>query len=208
MIDFPEDGYGSFEIQGYKEGQKQPMMAEIHCDRLVPPDVAFSAFSIVYLHLLTCSYPSVANHLWRETSLNCQEIYLHTNQNIYAIAIMSNYGTHRQSLAHPRQSTNHTNHTSHTTNPYASSTTHQTSSSRLSTLPTQASKQRQLSHLNSQLAQLTAHMSDLENLLRMTAVQAEGMRGLGGYAGGMFMAASKVLGEEAVKNEGPGEGKR
>ncbi|THX08065.1 hypothetical protein D6D17_04428 [Aureobasidium pullulans] len=99
---------------------------------------------------------------------------------------MSNYGTHRQSLAHPRQSTNHTNHTSHTTNPYASSTTHQTSSS----------------------PQLTAHMSDLENLLRMTAVQAEGMRGLGGYAGGMFMAASKVLGEEAVKNEGPGEGKR
>ena len=154
---------------------------------------------------LTCSYPSVANHLWKETSLNCQEIYLHTNQNIYAIAIMSNYGTHRQSLAHPRQSTNHT---SHTTNPYNSSTTHQTSSSRLSTLPTQASKQRQLSHLNSQLAQLTAHMSDLENLLRMTAVQAEGMRGLGGYAGGMFMAASKVLGEEAVKNEGAGEGKR
>lgn len=27
------------------------MMAEIHCNRLVPPDVAFSAFSIVYLHL-------------------------------------------------------------------------------------------------------------------------------------------------------------
>lgn len=48
-------------------------------------------------------------------------------------------------------------------------------------------------------------MSDLENLLRMTAVQAEGMRGLGGYAGGMFMAASKVLGEEAVKNEGKDE---
>lgn len=30
----------------------------------------------------------------------------------------------------------------------------------------------------------------------MTAVQAESMRGLGGYAGGMFMAASKVMGEE------------
>ncbi|KAK5129071.1 hypothetical protein LTR85_000404 [Meristemomyces frigidus] len=43
-------------------------------------------------------------------------------------------------------------------------------------------------------------MSDLENLLRMTAVQAEGMRGLGGYAGGMFMAASKVLGEETVRD--------
>ncbi|EON68766.1 hypothetical protein W97_08024 [Coniosporium apollinis CBS 100218] len=69
-------------------------------------------------------------------------------------------------------------------------------SSRLSTLPSQ--KPRQLSHLHSQLAQLTANVSDLENLLRMTAVQAESMRGLGGYAGGMFMAASKVLGEETV----------
>ncbi|CAD0098715.1 unnamed protein product [Aureobasidium mustum] len=97
---------------------------------------------------------------------------------------MSNYSS-RQSLA-PTSSRN---------NPSSNQT------SRLSTIPTQASKQRQLSHLNSQLAQLTAHMSDLENLLRMTAVQAEGMRGLGGYAGGMFMAASKVLGEEAVKNE-------
>ncbi|KAG8629502.1 hypothetical protein KVT40_003367 [Elsinoe batatas] len=70
------------------------------------------------------------------------------------------------------------------------------STSRLSTLPASATKQRQLSHLHAQLAQLTAHMSDLENLLRMTAVQAESMRGLGGYTGGMFMAASKVLGEE------------
>jgi len=58
---------------------------------------------------------------------------------------------------------------------------------RLSTVPTSASKSRQLSHLHAQLAQLTAHMSDLENLLRMTAVQAEGMRGLGGYAGGMYV---------------------
>jgi len=57
-----------------------------------------------------------------------------------------------------------------------------TANHRLSTVPTAASKQRQLSHLQAQLAQLTAHMSDLENLLRMTAVQAEGMRGLGGYA--------------------------
>lgn len=58
---------------------------------------------------------------------------------------------------------------------------------RLSTVPTSASKSRQLSHLYAQLAQLTANMSDLENLLRMTAVQAEGMRGLGGYAGGMYV---------------------
>ncbi|KAL9535653.1 DASH complex subunit HSK3 [Sphaerulina musiva] len=76
------------------------------------------------------------------------------------------------------------------------------STSRLSTVPTSASKSRQLSHLHSQLAQLTANMSDLENLLRMTAVQADGMRGLGGYAGGMFMAASKVLGEETVQGGG------
>ncbi|TID19712.1 hypothetical protein E2P81_ATG06879 [Venturia nashicola] len=72
--------------------------------------------------------------------------------------------------------------------------------SRLSTMPSQ--KPRQLSHLHSQLAQLTAHVSDLENLLRMTAVQAESMRGLGGYAGAMFMAASKVLGEEKIEGTG------
>jgi hypothetical protein len=90
---------------------------------------------------------------------------------------------------------------------------------RMSTAPSQ--KPRQLSHLHSQLAQLTAHVSDLENLLRMTAVQAESMRSLGGYAGAMyeykcpipqrsrfekltplcrFMAASKVLGEETINN--------
>lgn len=63
--------------------------------------------------------------------------------------------------------------------------THTHSNSRLSTVPTSASKARQWSHLNAQLAQLTANMSDMENLLRMTAVQAEGIRGLGGYAGGM-----------------------
>lgn len=59
--------------------------------------------------------------------------------------------------------------------------------SRLSTVPASASKSRQLSHLHAQLAQLTAHMSDLENLLRMTAVQEESMRGLGGYVGGMYV---------------------
>ncbi|KAF2159547.1 hypothetical protein M409DRAFT_30023 [Zasmidium cellare ATCC 36951] len=69
---------------------------------------------------------------------------------------------------------------------------------------TTATKSRQLSHLHAQLAQLTANMSDLENLLRMTAVQAESMKGLGGYAGGMFMAASKVLGEETVGREEKG----
>ncbi|KAI9748979.1 MAG: Translation initiation factor 3 subunit J component [Chaenotheca gracillima] len=69
--------------------------------------------------------------------------------------------------------------------------------SRLSTAPS-AIKPRQLAHLHAQLAQLQAHMSDLENLVRMTAVQAEFGRGLGGWMGGLFMAASKVLGEETV----------
>jgi hypothetical protein len=55
--------------------------------------------------------------------------------------------------------------------------------SRLSTVPSQ--KPRQLSHLQAQLAQLTANMADLESLMRMTAGQAQDMRGLGGYAGAM-----------------------
>jgi hypothetical protein len=59
----------------------------------------------------------------------------------------------------------------------------QPSNSRLSTVPSQ--KPRQLSHLQAQLAQLTANMSDLESLMRMTAGQAQDMRGLGGYAGAM-----------------------
>ncbi|KAJ4381205.1 hypothetical protein N0V86_003554 [Didymella sp. IMI 355093] len=42
-------------------------------------------------------------------------------------------------------------------------------------------------------------MADLESLMRMTAGQAQDMRALGGYSGAMFMAASKVLGEETVK---------
>jgi len=32
----------------------------------------------------------------------------------------------------------------------------------------------------------------------MTAVQAESMRGLGGYAGAMFVASAKILGEETM----------
>ncbi|KAI1505007.1 DASH complex subunit Hsk3 like-domain-containing protein [Biscogniauxia marginata] len=65
-----------------------------------------------------------------------------------------------------------------------------------------AVKARQLSHLHSQLAQLSANLADTENLLRMTSVQAAAMRGLGSWHGGMFMAASKVLGEESVKEQG------
>ncbi|KAI1811082.1 DASH complex subunit Hsk3 like-domain-containing protein [Poronia punctata] len=62
-------------------------------------------------------------------------------------------------------------------------------------------KARQLTHLHSQLAQLSANLADTENLLRMTSVQAEAMRGLGSWHGSLFMAASKVLGEEAFKEQ-------
>ncbi|KEZ39331.1 hypothetical protein SAPIO_CDS10021 [Scedosporium apiospermum] len=67
-----------------------------------------------------------------------------------------------------------------------------------------AMKARQLTHLNSQLAQLSANLADTENLLRMTSVQAEAMRGLGSWHAGLFMAASKVLGEESVREQADG----
>lgn len=63
-------------------------------------------------------------------------------------------------------------------------------------------KSRQLTHLQSQLALLSKNLSDTENLLRMTSVQAEAMKGLGSWHGGLFMAASRVLGEESVKEAG------
>ncbi|KAJ9209512.1 hypothetical protein DTO166G4_8864 [Paecilomyces variotii] len=70
-----------------------------------------------------------------------------------------------------------------------------------------ATKARQYAHLHSQLAQLNAHLADTENLVRMTAVQAGDMRFLGGYIGGMFMGAAKVLGEEGIhKEDGSGSG--
>ncbi|KAI1097463.1 DASH complex subunit Hsk3 like-domain-containing protein [Jackrogersella minutella] len=71
-----------------------------------------------------------------------------------------------------------------------------------------AVKARQLTHLHSQLAQLSANLADTENLLRMTSVQAEAMRGLGSWHGGLFMAASKVLGEESVREQATGQQKR
>ncbi|KAG6005712.1 hypothetical protein E4U21_007728 [Claviceps maximensis] len=63
-------------------------------------------------------------------------------------------------------------------------------------------KNRQLAHLQGQLAQLASNLSDTENLLRMTSVQAEAMRGLGSWHGGLFMAANKVLGEESINENG------
>lgn len=49
------------------------------------------------------------------------------------------------------------------------------------------------------MEQLNANLADTQNLLRMTAVQAEDMRFLGGYVGALFMGSAKVLGEEGVK---------
>ncbi|KAL9941739.1 hypothetical protein D7B24_004093, partial [Verticillium nonalfalfae] len=60
-------------------------------------------------------------------------------------------------------------------------------------------------HLHAQLAQLSANLADTDNLVRMTSVQAESMRGLGSWHGGLFMAASKVLGEEAINREQGGQ---
>ncbi|KXX73515.1 High osmolarity sensitivity protein 3 [Madurella mycetomatis] len=48
-----------------------------------------------------------------------------------------------------------------------------------------AVKARQLAQLHSQLAQLSANLADTENLLRMTSVQAESMRGLGSWHAGL-----------------------
>ncbi|KIW20666.1 hypothetical protein PV08_01243 [Exophiala spinifera] len=64
---------------------------------------------------------------------------------------------------------------------------------------TSTNKNRQYAHLHAQLAQLNAHLADTENLVRMTAVQAQDMRFLGGYVGALFMGSAKVLGEESVQ---------
>lgn len=45
-------------------------------------------------------------------------------------------------------------------------------------------RNRQYTHLHAQLAQLNAHLADMENLVGMTAVQAEYVRGLGAWWGG------------------------
>ena len=67
---------------------------------------------------------------------------------------------------------------------------------------TSTNKNRQYAHLHAQLAQLNAHLADTENLVRMTAVQAQDMRFLGGYVGALFMGSAKVLGEESVQGRG------
>jgi DASH complex subunit Hsk3 like len=66
---------------------------------------------------------------------------------------------------------------------------HRPSSSRLSTATTPAHiKSRQFSHLNSQLAQLQAHLADLDNHIRITAIQAEAIRRLGAQHASMYLA--------------------
>jgi len=70
---------------------------------------------------------------------------------------------------------------------------------------TSTNKNRQYAHLHAQLAQLNAHLSDTENLVGMTATQAQNMRFLGGYVGALFMGSAKVLGEESVKGRGGAE---
>ncbi|PLB49231.1 hypothetical protein P170DRAFT_475539 [Aspergillus steynii IBT 23096] len=70
-----------------------------------------------------------------------------------------------------------------------------------------ATKTRQYAQLHASLAQLNANLSDTQNLVRMTAVQAQDMRFLGGYVGALFMGSAKVLGEEGVKvGSGAGAG--
>ncbi|KAL2108365.1 hypothetical protein VUR80DRAFT_3918 [Thermomyces stellatus] len=65
-----------------------------------------------------------------------------------------------------------------------------------------AMKTRQLAQLNSQLARLSANLADTHSLMTMTAAQAEAMRGLGSWHAGLFMASSKVLGEETAEKGG------
>lgn len=70
-----------------------------------------------------------------------------------------------------------------TTITHSSSSSSSSSSTAASTVHSQA-RARQYTHLQAQLAQLNAHLADMENLLHMTAVQAEYIKGLGGWWGG------------------------
>ncbi|EFW99079.1 duf1721 domain containing protein [Grosmannia clavigera kw1407] len=63
-----------------------------------------------------------------------------------------------------------------------------------------AVKARQLAHLQSQLAQLSAQLADTDSLVRVTAAQAAYLRELGSWHAGLFMAASKVLGEDGARD--------
>lgn len=61
------------------------------------------------------------------------------------------------------------------------------STANLASLPSpSAVKNRHLAQLHSQLAQLSAHLADLDNIVRMTAHQAQAMRDLGAWSGGLY----------------------
>ncbi|KAH3678409.1 hypothetical protein WICMUC_001426 [Wickerhamomyces mucosus] len=61
-------------------------------------------------------------------------------------------------------------------------------------------KQRQLSHLHSQLAQLEANLSDFDNLIKITAFQANYIKQLGINHASLFMSSHKVF-EDDVRNQ-------
>ena len=91
--------------------------------------------------------------------------------------------------------------------PASASTTSSNANVTSSSLSFSTNKTRQYAHLNSQLAQLNAHLADTENLVRMTAVQAQDIRFLGGYMGALFMGSAKVLGEESLGASASAEGR-
>lgn len=76
----------------------------------------------------------------------------------------------------------------------------QAGGTRRSTIPPSTLKSRQLSHLNAQLARLQANMSDLDNLLRVTAVQAEYIRKLGILHGSLYVLQSFVASKNCFTN--------
>ena len=93
------------------------------------------------------------------------------------LSVSTLLGTMSSSNAYSRQSTYNTGSSglpgSAATGSYGA---HSTSS---------VNRARQHAHLHAQLATLNARLADTENLLRMTAVQAEYIRGLGGYMGAL-----------------------
>ncbi|KKZ59888.1 hypothetical protein EMCG_05274 [[Emmonsia] crescens] len=114
----------------------------------------------------------------------------------------------QSSYNHHNNNNNNNNYQSHSRTSSANAMAAYTANLTSTTNPLQTSmstnKTRQYAHLHSQLAQLNAHLADMENLMRMTAAQAGDMRFLGGYVGGLFMGAAKVLGEEGGAKAGAG----
>lgn len=72
--------------------------------------------------------------------------------------------------------------------PPAPPSAYQTRSGIRPSLAPSNTKARQLAHLNSQLAQLQAHLADLQDIMRVTAVQAENIKALGGLNGALLIS--------------------